>query len=559
MKMPSARALLFSAVLVAAPHLAPADEYGVRLINGKPVEAGTYTEVIKITTNGAACTATVVGPRVIITAAHCANNDATSTFTINGANYSAKMKRSSLYPGKDHDVALGVTTEDIKVKPVPVGGKAVQGNDITLLGFGCTNPGGTGGNDGILRVGNTTITGFTDFEMISRKADGAALCFGDSGGPAFTMESGKKMLLGINSKGNIKDTNWNTRIDLQDSQDFLKGFASANSVVICGINGTDADCGGGPPPPIPPTCTLAANPKAIKLGASVNLTLMVTGNATSATIEGQAVSLSNPMISVTPSAKGFFTAKATVSGPGGSSNCQDSYQVNDDPPPPVGPTCSLAAIPSIVNVGEKVTLELSVAGNATSADIDGTPVSMPLGKKVITTTAKGTYNARGNVSGPGGSNSCYASYTVEEGITPPPGTPNLALVPTYCGENNLPTQVRKVCLAVVKKDSKMPDLRVQEALLITYQDQTREAMPVISRRLKPKMSGDTKVMEEMTLYANTAITSEQFQILDSREAILTKLPMSRYRDGEIPTALEGRSAKGQYFIIEKLSPYAVSK
>src|SRR5688572_9280240 len=78
-----------------------------RLINGKPVDRGTWTEVVRITTGTSSCTATVVGPRVIVTAAHCANNGATSKFKIGEKEYSVKITRSSLYPAKDHDIAVG--------------------------------------------------------------------------------------------------------------------------------------------------------------------------------------------------------------------------------------------------------------------------------------------------------------------------------------------------------------------------------------------------------------------------------------------------------------------
>lgn len=539
-------------VLFFAAQVAFGAERGVRLINGTPVPAGKFKEVIKISTNGAACTATVVGPRVIITAAHCANNDANSTFTIDGTQYTAKMTRSSLYPSKDHDVALGTTTQVINVTPISIGGTAAVGNGLTLFGYGCTNPNGTGGNDGVLRMGDTVITGFADFDMVSRKADGAALCFGDSGGPAYSTQNGKTTLLGINSKGNIKDTNWDIRIDIPETQDFIKGYANTNNVEICGIN---KNCDGGPQPTAP-TCSLAANPKVIKIGNSINLSMSIQGQATSATIDGQVVSISNPSLTITPGAKGTFQARGTVAGPGGSGSCQDTYTVEDTGPIPQVPTCILSAIPSSVNVGETVTLEMTTSGPATSADIDGTSVNFPFGKKMVTTTSVGTFNSKGTVRGAQGSSTCAASYTVSNDPTPP-NTPNLAVVPTYCGDNTLPTQVRKVCLAVIKKDSTIPDLRITEALIVTYQDQSKEIMPVISRRMRPQTPGDAKILEDMTLYANTTVTADTYQVLDSRTAILTKLPP--IRDGEVPASIEGRSAKGQYFIVDSLQAYAVSK
>ena len=136
-----------------------------------------------------------------------------------------------------------------------IGAKATEGLGITLLGYGCTQPGGTGGNDGILRVGNSAIIGFSQYDMVSRMPNGAALCYGDSGGPAFVIEDGNHLLLGINSKGNISDTNYNTRTDISQSQSFLTTFAQQNTVEICGVN---KDCTSVTPPP-PPTCNIKAD------------------------------------------------------------------------------------------------------------------------------------------------------------------------------------------------------------------------------------------------------------------------------------------------------------
>lgn len=243
------RGIFTALCLLSVPALAE-----FRLINGKPVDPGTWKEVVQISSNGSKCTATIVGPRAVATAAHCAANGASATFVIGTTTYTAKMFRSPLYSTKDHDIAIGVTTQDITgVEPASIGGKAVTGLGINLLGYGCTNPGGGGGNDGILRIGDTAITGFSGFDMVSRKAGGAALCFGDSGGPAMLVENGKHLLLGINSKGNIQDTNYDTRTDLPESNDFYKTLAQTEGIQICGIN---KDCGTTPPLPTKPTCTL---------------------------------------------------------------------------------------------------------------------------------------------------------------------------------------------------------------------------------------------------------------------------------------------------------------
>jgi len=535
-----------------------ASDIGIRLINGSPVADGTYPDVVRIESGGSFCTATVVGTRVIATAAHCAKQGAIANFTVKGTKYQAKIYRSPIYPGKDHDIAIGITTADIKnVEPVNIGGKATVGLGITLMGYGCVNPGGGGGNDGILRVGDTVVTSFSGYDMVSRKANGAALCFGDSGGPAFVKQNGKRYLLGINSKGNIQDTNYNTRTDSSDSQNFLQNVAGQNGVSICGVG---TDCGSVPPPPAP-TCTLSASPNKIKMGQSSVLTLITQGSATEALIDGNPVAIPTGQKSVSPQTAGMHSYTANVKGAGGSNTCKVEVMVeNETPPPPDPPTCTLTAIPSDIKLGQSLTLELTAKGQVTAAAIEGSSVSLPLGKKLVTPSANGTFSATANVTGPGGSNSCWVSYTVSNDVPPPPpDTPNFAAVPTFCGENTLmQTKVRKVCLAVFKKDETTMDLRLHEALLIQYADLSREVMPIISRRPRLADAGDLKVQEDLTLYSNSTINAKDYLVLDTRQATLTKLP-PQVRGGEVPTAIEGRSAKGQYFIVDKLEPFAVSK
>lgn len=228
----------FASFLIAVVCLnVQARDFGPNLINGQPITDGSFDQVVRIKTDGAGCTATIVGPHVIVTAAHCGNTGAESKFTYDGKDYSAKVTRSPLFPNLDHDIAVGIVTEEIVgVDPISVGGSATIGDDILLLGYGCINPGGGGGNDGILRAGESVITSFTGFDMVSSTPSGAALCYGDSGGPAMTETDDGLRLLGINSKGNILDTNYNARLDKKESIDFLKKMATDNKVDICGVN-----------------------------------------------------------------------------------------------------------------------------------------------------------------------------------------------------------------------------------------------------------------------------------------------------------------------------------
>lgn len=242
---------LFSIACENIPGWGRASASDFRLINGTPVKEGTYKDVVSIRTGSSGCTATLVGPRVLVTAAHCGNSGATTTFEYEKVKYSAVLTRSPLYPGKDHDVSLGLIEKEVAgLKPRNISNVPLKVGDLLhLLGYGCVNPGGGGGNDGILREGDTAVTAFSGYDVVSKKAGGAALCFGDSGGPGMNKD-GK--LVTVNSKGNIQDTNYTAALYSKESFDFMSSFATSKAVDICGVT---KDCNE-PTPPDPQQFTL---------------------------------------------------------------------------------------------------------------------------------------------------------------------------------------------------------------------------------------------------------------------------------------------------------------
>lgn len=219
------------------------------LIKGAPTD--DYPQVVRINTEGAGCTASIVGPNTILTAAHCGNTGAVAKFKIGNVNHTAVLTRHPSYPQQDIDLAVGKINTEVKADFFSIAplGSAKTNLEVRLLGYGCTEPGGKGGNDGVLRTALSSVIGFKNYDLVVKDKNGAALCFGDSGGPVMVSQAGlDKVQLAVNSKGNILDTSWVTRLDIKETRDFL---AAQKDLKICGINMECLEPGEEPTPPAP--------------------------------------------------------------------------------------------------------------------------------------------------------------------------------------------------------------------------------------------------------------------------------------------------------------------
>jgi len=218
------------------------------LIGGKPVAPGEYPEVIYISMKGGKCSASIVGPRTVLTAAHCARKGAKVTFQHNQNQYTAICNAPAAYPRQDHDISVCLVDKELAKPYASLASEGPKtGDNMSLIGYGCTRPGGGGGNDGVLRVGQSTVTGFSTWDIITKK--NSALCYGDSGGPAFKLigdpVNEHHYVLGVNSKGDIRSTSYLSKIYSDASKAFLTAWAEQNKAEICGLN---LDCATPPPP-----------------------------------------------------------------------------------------------------------------------------------------------------------------------------------------------------------------------------------------------------------------------------------------------------------------------
>ena len=155
-----------------------------------------------------------------------------------------------------------------------------------------------------------------------------------------------------------------------------------------------------------PSCSISANPSSVQSGGSSTLTWSST-NATSATLN-QSIGNVGLSGSYTVSPAVTTTYTLTVTGPGGTVNCQTYITVQQQQTP----SCTINANPSNVQYGGSSTLMWS-STNATSATLTDFGSVATNGSQ----TASNIYNSKTytlTVTGPGGSANCQTTVTSQQ-------------------------------------------------------------------------------------------------------------------------------------------------
>jgi hypothetical protein len=209
------------------------------------------------------CTATIIGEKIVITAAHCLaqpTQDALIHFKTGDVTLHCVRDKEYQYEKNGdlaHDIALCTSDQifphDFLYENVYNGDNWEQAkNTIFLLGYGCRDLAHPEKDYGQLYGGITTFDKSSPgLDYSFRVKGGAVVCDGDSGGAAYLLVNdkhltGPRSVVGINSANFTSDKNSPLRqeslIAKVSGSDFQFIQQEAGENQICGLNNSAKNC-----------------------------------------------------------------------------------------------------------------------------------------------------------------------------------------------------------------------------------------------------------------------------------------------------------------------------
>jgi hypothetical protein len=216
--------------------------------------------VVALTVQGQVyCSAALITPSVVLTAAHCLPPHIGFGASDISVLFGTGIEVDRLVPAHDawsnpgwhdqnfaDDVGLLQMKGVAEVEPIPYNTVEVpDGTIVRMVGFGITGNGKT--DSGVKRTGTGRILYQDDF-VYEIDSEPAITCSGDSGGPTLVSDGSTERVAGIHSRSDCAFSAADTRVDayVSDIQSFLQSHPDPSCELdgLCAApcDGADPDC-----------------------------------------------------------------------------------------------------------------------------------------------------------------------------------------------------------------------------------------------------------------------------------------------------------------------------
>lgn len=215
----------------------------IQVIGGQPANPAVWPATLVFRNkDGGGCTSTVVGERVILTAAHCVGNGEVATAQLGPqGSVTIRCDHHPAYPNNiSADFALCFTSTKLEfsgryeVINTDSALNAIDKN-VILLGYGCLTEGGADRNFGQLFQGSAKVRSAENNEYVVT-VGASAVCFGDSGGAAYSDHSVRRRVIAVNSRGDISRYSWLSVTSGALFLNWAREWRKTDGASICGLH-----------------------------------------------------------------------------------------------------------------------------------------------------------------------------------------------------------------------------------------------------------------------------------------------------------------------------------